>query len=74
MISNCHLWIDATFSLLSLECFSTIKTQANLPESVFLFLPEVKIPLDNGPNMLGLCIRQLGQVQLLACTFSRHER
>lgn len=58
----------------SLPTSGTKKTPQSLsPESVFLFLPEVKIPLDNGPDVLGLLVCQLGQVQLLAHGASRQD-
>lgn len=45
---------------------------SNLPKPVFLFLPQVKIPLDNFPHMLSLLICELGKVQLFACSGAKH--
>lgn len=44
----------------------------DIPKSVLLFLPQVKISLDDFPNMLGLFICELGEIQLLACCGARH--
>ncbi len=44
----------------------------NLPKPVLLLLPQVKISLDDFPNMFGLLICKLGEIQLLACCGARH--
>ena len=46
----------------------------NLPKSVFLFLPQIKISLDHFPNMLGFFICELGQIQRLPCNGARHRK
>ena len=44
----------------------------NSPKPVLLLLPQVEIPLDHVPNVLGLLVRELGEVQLLARGAARH--
>ena len=44
----------------------------NLPESVFLLLPQVEVPLDNVPHMFGLLVREPGEIQLLPGGCARH--
>lgn len=36
------------------------------PQSVLLLLPQVKVSLDDGPDVLGLVVRQLGEIQRLS--------
>lgn len=43
------------------------------PQSVFLFLPQVKVSLDDGPDVLRLVVRQLGEIQALCCRGLRHD-
>lgn len=43
------------------------------PQSVLFFLPQVKVSLDDGPDVLGLVVRQLGEVQGLSRRGRRHD-
>ena len=58
---------------LHLQIPSKIKGRGlNSPKPVLLLLPQVEVPLDHVPNVLGLLVRELGEVQLLARAAARH--
>lgn len=70
---------DMSTNLTDLGLVSSIFTaqpsvlRLHSPQSVLLLLPQVKVPLDDGPDVLGLVVGQLGEIQRLCRRGSGHD-